>query len=173
VHIVQTTLGRKGDYSVRAVLDIANHAGRRRKSREIAEEMDIPARYLPQILANLVVHGILSAEAGPTGGYLLARPAMDITLLDVVEASEGPIRIDQCVLRGGPCEWDTSCPVHIPWTLALDALTNELASTSFAELAIHREQIADGTYENPADMPRHVIPTPRMPPPSKKGPSRT
>ena len=79
---MQTTLGRKGDYSVRAVLDIANHAGQRRKSREIAEDMDIPARYLPQILANLVEHGILSAEAGPTGGYLLARPATDITLLD-------------------------------------------------------------------------------------------
>jgi Rrf2 family protein len=173
VHFVQTTLGRKGDYSVRAVLDIANHAGQRRKSREIAEDMDIPARYLPQILANLVVHGILSAEAGPTGGYLLARPATDITLLDVVEASEGPIRIDRCVLRGGPCDWDMSCPVHIPWTLALDALTNELASTTFGELAIHGEQIADGTYKIPANMPPHVIPTPRMPPPSKKGTSST
>jgi len=160
---VQATLGRKGDYSVRAVLDISNHNGDRRKSREIAEEMDIPVRYLPQILANLVEHAILTAEAGPNGGYLLARPADDITLLDVVEAAEGPIRLDQCVLRGGPCDWQTSCPVHIPWNRAINALTEELTATTFGELALQCAAIATGNYELPADMPPHVIPTPRRP----------
>jgi len=166
---VQATLGRKGDYSVRAVLDLSNHNGLRRKSREIAEEMDIPSRYLPQILANLVEHGILTAEAGPTGGYLLARPADDLTLLDVVEAAEGPIRIDQCVLRGGPCDWEESCPVHVPWNRALNALTEELSKTTFAELTLQCAEIAAGTYVLPDDMPPHVIPTPRRPPASIKG----
>ena len=166
---MQATLGRKGDYSVRAVLDISNHNGLRRKSREIAEEMEIPSRYLPQILANLVEHGILTAAAGPTGGYLLAKPADDLTLLDVVEAAEGPIRIDQCVLRGGPCDWDTSCPIHVPWTLALNALTEQLSKTTFAELTLQCAEIAAGTYVLPDDMPPHVIPTPRRPPASIKG----
>jgi Rrf2 family protein len=166
---VQATLGRKGDYSVRAVLDISNHAGERRKSREIAEEMDIPSRYLSQILANLVDHGILSAVAGPTGGYLLARPAEEITLLDVVEAAEGPISIDQCVLRGGPCDWDESCPIHVPWSRAMSALTGQLSRTSFGELSLQCARIADGTYVLPDDMPPHVIPTPRRPPESTKG----
>jgi Rrf2 family protein len=153
------------------VLDISIHDGDRRKSREIAEEMDIPARYLPQILANLVERGILTAEAGPTGGYLLAKPAEDITLLDVVVAAEGPIRIDQCVLRSGPCDWDTSCPVHVPWTRALNALTEELTATTFAELTLQSEAIAAGTYELPPDMPPHAIPTTRRPPPSTEGTS--
>ncbi len=166
---MQATLGRRGDYSVRAVLDISNHNGVRRKSREIAEEMDIPSRYLPQILANLVERGLLTAEAGPTGGYLLARPADDITLLDVVEAAEGPIHLDQCVLRGGPCDWETSCPVHVPWTRALTALTDELIRTTFGELTLQCAEIATGTYELPADMPPHVIPTPRRPRASTKG----
>jgi Rrf2 family protein len=170
---VQATLGRKGDYSVRAVLDISNHSGGRRKSREIAEEMDIPSRYLPQILANLVEHGILTAEAGPTGGYLLARPADDVTLLDVVEAAEGPIHIDQCVLRGGPCDWDTSCPVHVPWNRALTALTEQLSQTTFAELTLHCVQIADGTYVLPEDMPPHAIPTLRRPKATTDGDTHT
>jgi len=170
---VQATLGRKGDYSVRAVLDISNHNGERRKSREIAEEMDIPVRYLTQILANLVEHGILTGEAGPTGGYLLARPADDITLLNVVEASEGSISLDQCVLRGGPCDWDTSCPVHVPWNRAINALTDELSNTTFGELTLHCEEIASGTYVLPDDMPPHVIPTQRRPPPSTMGTDAT
>jgi Rrf2 family protein len=161
VHVVQATLGRKGDYSVRAVLDIANHDADRRKSREIAEEMDIPSRYLPQILANLVEHGILTAEAGPSGGYLLAKPPGEITLLDVVEAAEGPIRLDQCVLRGGPCDWDTSCPVHVPWNRAINALMEELAKTTFADLALHCAEIAAGTYVLPENTPPHAIVTPR------------
>lgn len=161
---MQATLGRKGDYSVRAVLDIANHNGARRKSREIAEEMDIPSRYLPQILANLVEHGLLTAEAGPTGGYLLARPADDISLLNVVEAAEGPIRLDECVLRGGPCDWETSCPIHVPWSRAISALTAQLAATTFGELTLHCAEIAAGTFELPADTPTHAVPTPRRPP---------
>ncbi len=166
---MQATLGRKGDYSVRAVLDISNHNGTRRKSREIAEEMDIPSRYLPQILANLVEHGLLTAEAGPTGGYLLAKPAGDITLLEVVEAAEGPINIDQCVLRGGPCDWESSCPIHVPWSRALNALTDQLERTTFGELSLHSAQIVDGTYVLPDDMPLHVIPTQRRPPASTEG----
>lgn len=167
---MQATLGRKGDYSVRATLDIANHNGDRRKAREIAEEMDIPARYLPQILANLVEHGILTAEAGPTGGYLLAKPADDLTLLEVVEAAEGPIIIDECVLRGGPCDWDVSCPIHVPWSRALNALTEQLSQTTFKELAMDCAAIAAGTYELPTDMPPHVTPTPRQTPPSTPEP---
>src|SRR5690606_33444564 len=100
---VQVTLGRKGDYTVRAVLNLARHYGAgRRKSREIAAEMDIPERYLPQILANLVRHGLLVAVAGPDGGYALARDPGDITLFEVVEVAEGPIALESCVLRGGP-----------------------------------------------------------------------
>ena len=170
---MQATLGRKGDYSVRAVLDISNHNGDRRKSREIAEEMDIPVRYLPQILATLVEQGILTAEAGPTGGYILAKPADDITLLNVVEAAEGPIHLDRCVLRGGPCDWDTSCPVHVPWNRAINALTEELASTTFGELTLQCAEIAAGTYKLPADVLPHVIPTPRRPRASTTGTTDT
>lgn len=160
---MQASLGRKGDYSVRAVLDLARHDGERRKAREIADEMDIPHRYLTQILASLVQHDLLVAVAGPTGGYTLARSAGDITLLQVVEAAEGPIEFEQCVLRGGPCSWEDSCPVHVPWARAQAALAEQLAATSFADLARSADEIDAGTYVLPPDTPPHDVRTPRRP----------
>jgi Rrf2 family protein len=163
VAVMQASLGRKGDYSVRAVLDIARQNGERRKAREIAGEMDIPHRFLTQILAELVQHDLLVAVAGPTGGYVLARPAADISLLEVVEAAEGPIALDACVLRGGPCSWEESCPVHIPWARAQNAMAEQLANTSLADLAGMAGDLDAGTHELPTDTPPHKVPTPRLP----------
>jgi Rrf2 family protein len=160
---MQASLGRKGDYSVRAVLDIARHNGNRRKAREIATEMDIPNRYLTQILANLVQHGLLEAVAGPTGGYVLARQPGDVSLLEVVEAAEGPIALDVCVLQGGPCSWENTCPVHIPWARAQNAMAEQLSTTSLADVVSIGEELVAGTYQIPEDTPPHKIPTPRLP----------
>ncbi|MFW2340650.1 MAG: RrF2 family transcriptional regulator [Acidimicrobiia bacterium] len=162
---MQASLGRKGDYSVRAVLDIARHDGERRKAREIAAEMDIPHRFLTQILAELVQVGLLEAVAGRTGGYVLARPPSEISLLQVVEAAEGPIALDVCVLRGGPCTWENSCPVHIPWARAQNAMAEHLAGTSFADLIAIAGEIDTGTHRIPDDTPPHKTPTPRLPKP--------
>lgn len=164
---MQVALGRKGDYSVRAMLDITKHAPEgRRKAREIASSMDVPDRYLTQILANLVNEGLLKATAGPDGGYSLTRPAEAITLLDVVEASEGPILLEECVLKGGPCEWEEACPVHTPWVRAQDAVKVELSNTTFAALASFDADIESGDYEAPAGSLPHAIKTQRAPRPS-------
>ena len=160
---MQASLGRKGDYSVRAVLYLARYHDNRRKAREIAKEMDIPARYLTQILAKLVQQGFLTAVAGPSGGYCLARPPEDMSLLDIVEAAEGPIGLEQCVLQGGPCDWEDSCPVHVPWARAQNAMAHQLSITTFADLADASSQIDAGTYALPTDTPPHSIPTSRKP----------
>jgi len=153
-------LGRKGDYAVRATLSIARwqHAGRR-KAREVAAEMDIPARYLPQILAELVRAGLLRATAGPDGGYTLARPAAETSLLEVVEAAEGPLRTDVCVLRGGPCDWDAVCPLHVIWSDAERALRDRLEAATFADLASLDEDIEQQRYAVPVEP--HRVPNTR------------
>ncbi len=123
--------------------------------------MDIPDRYVTQILANLVRHGLLTAVAGPNGGYSLARAPEGITLLEVVEAAEGQIGLDACVLRGGPCEWDEVCPLHITWAQAQNALKEHLSAATFAELAGHAADIDAETFEPPEDAPLHAVKTPR------------
>lgn len=133
---MQMTLGSKGDYSVRAVLDLARaHKGSRRKAREISDKMDIPPKYLPQVLGDLIRAGLVESVAGPGGGYTLARPPGEISLLDVVEAAEGPVRNTKCLMRGGPCHWDDACSVHAAWAEAQEKMAAQLARTSFAELA--------------------------------------
>lgn len=132
---MRVAIGRKGDYAIRAVLDVARHHGSRRKAREIAETMDIPRGYVNQILSGLVAAGICEATAGPDGGYVLARPPQAITLLEVVEAAEGPVRLERCVLEGGPCDWEHACPLHDVWWAAQQALVSELARVDFHDLA--------------------------------------
>jgi Rrf2 family protein len=159
---VQVTLGRKGDYSVRAVLDVARHSeSGRRKARQIATEMEIPQPYVAQILAGLVRQGILTALAGPTGGYTLARPSSEITLLEVVEAAEGPMTLESCVLRGGPCDWASSCPIHETWWRGQTAMKESLAGTSFRDLIAVDKAMEDGTYELPPEVPTHAVETER------------
>ncbi len=72
---MKIALGKKGDYSVRAVLDLAKHYRKgRRKTHQIARSMRIPDAYLARVLADLVRSGLISATAGPDGGYELRRP---------------------------------------------------------------------------------------------------
>ncbi len=134
---MQITLGKRGDYAVRAVLDLARHYGTgMRKARHVADAMHIPPAYLPQILADLVRQGILVATPGRDGGYELARPPRAISLLEVVEAAEGPLNaIRSCVLRDIPCGQHGFCAAHEAWTDGQQALARKLAGTSFATLA--------------------------------------
>lgn len=130
-------LGRKGDYSVRAVLDLARYHGHgRRKAREIAAAMNIPEQYLPQVLAPLVRAGMVAAVAGPDGGYSLAMPPSSITLLDVIETAEGPLASSRCVVRGGPCDGERACAIHEALSGARLALAERLRGTTFEALAI-------------------------------------
>jgi Rrf2 family protein len=117
--------------------------------------MDIPEAYVGQILARLVREDLLVAVAGPDGGYELARRPDEVTLLEVVEASDGKIGLDECVLRGGPCDWDAVCPIHVPWSRAQRAFVEQLHAATFADLAAADAAIEAGTYEVPIDTPTH------------------
>jgi Rrf2 family transcriptional regulator, iron-sulfur cluster assembly transcription factor len=133
---VELSLGKRADYTVRAMVDLARHHGDgRRKTAEIAAEMDIPVSYLPQLLAELVRAGLVASVAGRKGGYVLARPPEEISLLEAIEVADGPMVALVCVLRGGPCRWDDACAIHDPWARAQQAFRSSLAGTTFAEVA--------------------------------------
>lgn len=142
-------LGRRADYAIRAAIDLAHHHGdgERRKSRAIAAEMAIPPSYIPQILAELVRAGLVVSTAGRSGGYALARPPTDISLLDVVHAAEGEVVSTACVLHNRPCRWEDMCAVHVPWSDAQHALLDSLGSSSLADVVAIDRRLADGTYE--------------------------
>jgi Rrf2 family protein len=123
----------RGDYAMRAAIALARSwsGDDYRKIREIADEMAIPLRYTPEILSLLQRAGLAQAKAGRQGGYKLTKPPAEISLLDVIEASEGPLVSERCVMSGGPCHWhETICAVHPMIASATKALTDSLRSQS-------------------------------------------
>lgn len=149
-------LGKRADYAIRAAVDLARHAaqGERRKARDIAEAMAIPSSYVPQILAELVRAELVGSVAGRSGGYVLAKPPAQISLLEVVQAVDGEMVSSVCVLRGGPCRWDDMCAVHVPWSRAQQAMLSSLGQTTLHELVEIDAALDDGTYEVPDDVAR-------------------
>ena len=133
---MKLSLTKRGDYAVRAAVALAQHAGEPgfTKIQHVADEMRLPPRYTPQILGLLAKAGLAEARAGRDGGYRLLRDPKDVSLLDVVEAAEGPLATKDCTLRGGPCQWEDMCAVHPAWVEATEAFRSSLARTTLADL---------------------------------------
>ena len=85
-------LSRTVEYAVQAMLQLAEHdLGTPVPCSRLAATGQMPERFLLQILRNLVTHGILNSTRGVEGGYTLERPPEQISLLEVIEAIDGPI----------------------------------------------------------------------------------
>lgn len=130
-------LSKTGDYAIRAALSLAfvKLPVGYRKIREIAAQMNIPLRYTPQILGMLAKAGLAESRAGRDGGYRLTRDPADISLLEVVEAVEGELRLDHCTISGGPCRSEKLCALHPAWEDAVRAFRDTLALASLADVA--------------------------------------
>ena len=150
------TLSKRGDYVVRSAISLARafEEGVPRKIREIVGETEVPQTFASQILADLVLAGIASSRAGRNGGYWLARAPEDISVLEVVEAAEGPLHAERCALGEGPCRWESVCPLHETWSEATAMLRQVLATTTLAEVAARDRSIEMGTYPIPAESHR-------------------
>lgn len=150
------TLSRKGDYVVRAAIALARgwDAGGYRKIREVAEEMNLPLSYTPQILAALAHAGLAKARAGRDGGFRLERSPQEITLLEVVEAGEGTLTPSVCALRGGPCRWDSVCALHPAWSAATKSLCNTLQRQMLSGVAMVDKALEAGKFPIPQDAHR-------------------
>jgi Rrf2 family iron-sulfur cluster assembly transcriptional regulator len=137
-------LTSRSSYAIRAVLAIA------RAERDelpvalpvpmsrIADEMAIPRRFLPQVMGDLVRAGIVTARVGRGGGYALARSPGRLSILEVIEASEGDTRRVRCVLRGAACGAAEMCEVHEVVDEAQRALRDRLQRATLADLLAKR-----------------------------------
>ncbi len=109
-------LTRKGDYAIRGIVYLASQPPNKISLlSEIAAAVDVPQTFLAKIFQQFSKTGIVKSFRGTGGGFLLAGPPESITLLRVVEAVEGPILPNRCVLKPGECERDTFCTVHPIW----------------------------------------------------------
>lgn len=129
-------LTRAAEYAIRCVLYLSGQpAGRLVSRREVSREMGIPEPFLGKIAQGLAKAGLVIVRQGSRGGYVLALPPQDISLLQVVEALDGEILINDCLSRPGQCERDARCPVHGVWRGVRNGLRQALDRVDFAELA--------------------------------------
>ena len=124
-------LTKRADYAIRATLALSRAAdGERLSVRRISADERVPERFLPQVMGDLVRAGLVEGTVGRSGGYRLAKPSSEISLLEVVEAVEGDSRRRVCILRGGPCALVATCDVHAIFAAAQDDVLGRLRSAT-------------------------------------------
>jgi Rrf2 family protein len=126
---------RQADYAVRAVLYLARlEPTQRAATSQVAQEQRIPPSFLAKIISQLSIAGLLHTSRGARGGVTLAREPKDVTLLEVIEAIDGPILLNECVNGNGTCTFDDDCPLRPVWCEAQEELVSRLRGTNFQQL---------------------------------------
>jgi Rrf2 family protein len=129
-------LTRGGEYAIRAMTYLAHRpVGEISSLRDVGAEQDIPESFLAKIFQNLVRAGLVASQRGAHGGFSLARPPAEITVRQVVEAVDGPIALNGCVLWPEDCRRSGDCRMHEVWVLAQERMMDVLEQVTLAELA--------------------------------------
>ncbi len=135
-------LSTKSRYGVRAMFDMAYHAGTMpAQIKDISRRQNISPRYLEQIFQDLKKAGLLKSRRGPQGGYSLSRPADQINIKEIVLAAEGELLLVNCVKghrkdsEAPPhCEFDNQCITQHIWAESSEILGKYFASISLKDL---------------------------------------
>ena len=128
---------RQADYALRAMLYLAREYPKkdeRAATSKIADEQEIPASFLAKIISQLSIAGLIQTSRGAKGGVRLARKPEDISLLDVVEAIDGPITLNECVPDPSVCAFGDNCPIHDIFFDAQAQLVRNLKAATFDKL---------------------------------------
>ncbi|AKF85799.1 hypothetical protein MFUL124B02_17145 [Myxococcus fulvus 124B02] len=105
--------------------------------REIARRMDVPEDFLAKILKVLLSRKLVRSTRGAHGGYALARPAREVTFLDVIEAVEGPVNVNVCQdTQHDGCRATGSCTMYGVWKLGQQRMLEVYRSTTLDRLAM-------------------------------------
>jgi Rrf2 family protein len=129
-------LTRAADYAVRVMIHLAGLPPGMRASRgELARAAECPEQFLSKVLQSLTRAGLVISHRGNTGGFELLEAYRGTSLLDVVQAIEGPVRLNLCLTSDHACSRQDSCPAHGVWAQAQEAMLGVLQSASIGHLA--------------------------------------
>lgn len=133
-------LTKKADYGLIALKHLAVK-GRAASAKEIAETYRVPLPLLAKVLQKLGKSKLVLSEQGTNGGYRLARPAAEITTLDVIRTIDGPILLTACFTDHGDCDQHDSCNVKEPLRRVHEGILKLLESITIRDLA--RDELSD------------------------------
>ncbi len=122
------------EYAIRAVVYMAQHPETSFSATVLYEKVDAPQKFLAKILQKMARKKILKSHRGVTGGFEIAKPLEKLTLLDIIEAVDGPIALNKCLLTNYNCKREALCPVHPIWEEAQEKLKETLTKKSIADI---------------------------------------
>ena len=128
-------LTKAGEYGLRAIRYLVENGDKARISiGDISIEKKIPEPFLRKLFKPLVQKGFINSTRGVSGGVCLARKPEDITVLEVVEALEGPLALNECLLDDVTCEFLNECGMHDVWEETQAAMAKVLRSKNLTNL---------------------------------------
>lgn len=152
-------LSRTVAYAVQATLQLAqNGSAEPVPCSQLASDGKMPERFLLQILRNLVTHGILRSTRGVDGGYALVRPPEELSLLDVIEAIEGPLGSEDVVGEGLPL--DSRSRLNTALRRVTANARDELGSVKFSHLLVSSAELPSREAERPPQVAASKGPVP-------------
>jgi Rrf2 family protein len=129
-------LTRAADYAVRVMVHLAGLPPSARVSRgDLSIAADCPEQFLAKVLQSLTRAGLVVSHRGNTGGFELDELHRSASILEVIEAIEGPIRLNLCLTSDHACTRQTWCPAHNVWGDAQDAMVAVLRAATIDDLA--------------------------------------
>lgn len=158
-------LGTKGRYAVMAMVDLARHMDTNRRKRpvtlaDIAERQEISLSYLEQLFSRMRRAGLVKSVRGPGGGYVLAKPASELRISDIVLAVDEPLRATRCAPETGQsgCMSDGSrCLTHDLWEELGNQIYRFLSGITLEDVCARRIVPERSTAsETPAMAPREA-----------------
>jgi Rrf2 family protein len=132
-------ISRKVDYALRAVVHLASQDGDRGCTLgDIAAHVAVSPQFLAKIIEQLAHRGLVRSRRGPKGGYVIGRPLTEVSMYDVMDAVEGPIALNKCLVGRDECSQLPNCGMTSVWKEAQDRLVDVLANTTLADIQRRR-----------------------------------
>jgi Rrf2 family protein len=139
-------ISTKGDYGIRAIIELAHHYGdpKPTQSADIAARQGVPESYLEQLLTTLRRAGFVRSVRGPQGGHVLIRDPDALPVSEVIEALEGSILPIDCLDDSSTCSKAGGCAQREMWQAVREAILGVLEKTTVADLAVKDRALAPG-----------------------------
>ncbi len=129
-------LTRKADYAIRMMADLAQLSDSQWVDvGVIAQRQDVTRPFMAKIASQATVAGLLTTQRGKGGGLALSQSSDKITLMQILEAMDGPIVLNQCTFEPSRCPRSNQCAVHPIWEKAQQQLDELLSNTFLSEVA--------------------------------------
>ena len=137
-------ISREADYAIRCLLFMAATPRVARTVAQAAPSQGIPPSFLAKILQKLARAGILSSARGARGGYRFRKDPRDVTVLSVIEAIEGPVAVNDCLVEGATCSRAARCAAHLLWRELQGDIADRLGRRSIGDLHAHETRTRRG-----------------------------